>query len=607
MLLSGEPGIGKSRMLYEFSHNLNIPPDGRLDFSCTPQFRHTAFYPVIEALERKAGFAPDDQPERRLDKLRAMLARSGCAVAEVLQPVASLLSVPFDDGGRPVIQDPRQRRELTLEALMAHFGGLAGRQPMLLLFEDVHAADPSTLELLKLIMDRARSLRLLVIVTFRLDFQPPWTTEGHSPQTHVTSVMLKRFSQAQSAELVISVAQRKTLPDAVIGGIIARADGVPLFIEELTKAVMEASILKDGGNGPSGLPLPAIPATLHDLLMARLDRLAPGKEVAQIGAVIGREFSYELLAAVFDRDDDTLCRALDQLTGGELLLAHGTPPKAAYTFKHALIQETAYQALLRGKRQQLHGRIVQILLDRFPETVRTKPELVARHYAEAGIIREAAEHWLIAGQRALAQSGSLEAVEQLNEGLRLLARLPEGIDRHRLEISLQITLGAALAATKGLAAPEMGSAYARARHLCEQIGERSQILSALYGQTEFHLGRAELRRALSIAKDLLAEAEQQREVAARLTGYSAVGVISFYLGQLEPARTHLEQAVALYDLPENQNLQVMQPYDHRIKCLRLFVLEPVQPGLSRSGRKTAAGGSRPGEAPVSPGHPGYRA
>ncbi|WP_192499057.1 ATP-binding protein [Skermanella pratensis] len=564
VLLGGEPGIGKSRMLHELSRHLGIPPDGRLDFSCSPQFRHTAFFPVIEALEREAGLAADDRPERRIDKLRAMLARSGCLVDEVLQPIASLLSIPFDDRGRPVIQDSGQRRELMLDALAAHFGGLASRRPMLLQVEDAHAADPSTLELLTLIMNRARSLRLMLIVTFRLDFNPPWTADDRS---HCTSIVLKRFTPEQSAMLVTSVAQRGALPDRVIGRIIGRADGVPLFIEELTRAVLESSVPENGWGGPSDLPATTIPATLHDLLMARLDRLAPGKEVAQIGAVIGREFSHDLLAAVSDLDDRALSDALDQLTGGGLLLSHGTPPKATYSFKHALIQETAYQALLRGKRRQLHGRIVRTLVGRFPDTVRNRPELVARHYEEAGQFLEAAQHRLIAGQRALAQSGSLEAVEQVNEGLRLLARLPEGIGRDRLEIPLQITLGAALAATKGLAAPEVGGAYVRARQLCEQIGERTQLLTALYGQTEFHLGRAELRHALAIAKELLAEAEQQRETSARLTGHTAVGVISFYLGQLEAAGGHLEQAIALHDLPQSRNLPLVQPYNHRIKCL----------------------------------------
>ena len=563
VLLGGEPGIGKSRMLHELSRNLDIPPDGRLEFSCSPQFRHTAFFPVIETLEREAGFAADDGPDRRLDKLRAMLARSGCLGDDALQPIASLLSIPFDDRGRPVVQEAGQRRELMLEALAAHLAGLASRRPLLLQFEDVHAADPSTLDLLTLIMDRARSSRLMVIVTFRLDFDPPWTEDA---RPNVTGVVLKRFTPAQSAMLVNSVACRGTLPDGVIGRIIGRADGVPLFIEELTKAVIEASVPGDGSGHP-GVAATTIPATLQDLLMARLDRLAPGKEVAQIGAVIGREFSYDMLAAVSDLDDRALRDALDQLTGGGLLLSHGTPPGATYGFKHALIQETAYQALLRGKRQQLHGRIVRTLVERFPDTVRSRPELVARHYEESGQFREAARYRLIAGQRALAQSGSLEAVEQVNEGLRLLAGLPEGAGRDRLEIPLQVTLGAALAATRGLAAPEVGGAYARARRLCEQIGERAQLLTVLYGQTEFHLDRAELRHALAIAKELLAEAEQQRETPARLTGHSAVGVISFYLGQLEAAGRHLEQAIALHDLPQSRYLPLVQPYNHRIKCL----------------------------------------
>jgi predicted ATPase len=398
---------------------------------------------MADLIGRVAGIAREEPAERQRAKLEALLRPVTDRVEEVMPLFSDLLALPPDGGRPPRAISPQRQKELTFQALLQHVAGLAARQPVLALYEDVHWADPATLELLGFAMDRVRSLPVLAVITFRPEFEPPWTGVAHASQ-----LTLDRLGRRELATMVDHVTRGRALPPEILEQILARADGVPLFVEELTKAVLESGVLGKQGRGyvlTGPLPAPAIPATLYDLLLARLDRPAPVKEVAQIAAVIGREFEHELLAAVAAMDDGRLQDALQQLAGAELLFRHGVPPSASYTFKHALVQDAAYASLLRERRQRIHGRVAAVLEERFPGRVAAEPELVARHWSEAGLVEKAAHYWHRAGEAALGRSAAAEALDHVCKGLDLLPELPDEVDRACLGIDLQATLGDALA------------------------------------------------------------------------------------------------------------------------------------------------------------------
>jgi predicted ATPase len=366
-----------------------------------------------------------------------------------------------------------------MHALLTILLRIAAQQPVLFVMEDLHWVDPTTLEFLSLLVDQGPTARILALCTFRPDFSPPWT--GRS---HCTQMTVHRLPRRQAVEVIRQVAHSKTLPSEVVEQIVAKTDGVPLFIEELTKMVLESGLLEEREeryelSGP--LPPLAIPATLHDSLMARLDRLATVKALAQLGTTLGREFSYELLRAVSPWDEATLQRGLYQLVEAEFLYQQGLPPQATYLFKHALIQETAYQSLLRSTRQQYHQRIAQVLETHFPESCETQPELLAHHYTEAGCAAQALPLWRQAGQRALQRSANLEGIEHLTKGLAVLATLPDTTDRLQHELDLRVALGPAFIATRGYASPEAEHTFARAWEICQRLGEPPQRFPVLYG------------------------------------------------------------------------------------------------------------------------------
>src|ERR1700730_709150 len=387
VLLSGEPGIGKSRLTQAIEERLSGEPHIRLRFFCSPYHGDTALHPIVSQLEHAAGFERDDNAERRLDKLEAILAPSTKDMKHGTALLADLLSIGGDR--YPALQlDPQRRKEKTLEALLAQLAGLAAERPVLMVFEDVHWIDPISLELLELAVERVPSLPVLLVITFRPEFPSPWTGDAH-----VTTLALNRLGPRNGVEMVNRLTGNKELPSAILDQITAHADGVPLFVEELTKTVLESGLRRDGGDryvltGP--VPPLAIPTTLHASLMARLDRLAPIREVAQIGAAIGREVSYELLAALVPLPESTLQEAVELLVRSELVFCRGRPPSATYTFKHALIRDAAYATLLRSRRRELHARIAKMLEDRFPETVELHPEILAHHWSQAGLVEKAA-------------------------------------------------------------------------------------------------------------------------------------------------------------------------------------------------------------------------
>ena len=416
VLLSGEAGIGKSRLVQVLKAHVEGEPHTRLECRCSPYYQNSALYPVIDLFQRTLQLHRDDTPPQKLSKLEGALEQYGFSLSDMVPLFTSLLSLPLPDRYPALALTPQRQRQKTLEAVLAVLLALAARQPLLFIVEDLHWVDPSTLELLSLLLDQGPTAPMMTLLTCRPEFRPPWGFRAH-----LTPITLNRLPRTQVAVMVERVVGGKTLPAEVHQQVVARTDGVPLFVEELTRMVLESGLLREREDhyeltGP--LPPLAIPTTLHDSLMARLDRLAAVKEVAQLGATLGRTFSYELLKAVTPLDDAALQQALAQLVAAELLYQRGAPPQATYLFKHALIQEAAYQSLLKSTRQQSHQRIAQVLETRFPETLETQPELLAYHYTEAGLNAQAVAYWQQAGQRAIQRSAHVEAHQPSHQGAR---------------------------------------------------------------------------------------------------------------------------------------------------------------------------------------------
>ena len=449
VLLSGEAGIGKSRLTAALMENIAAEPHTRLRYFCSPQYTDSAFYPIISQMERAAGFAHDDTPQAKLDKFDVLLAQTSTSKQDAAL-FAEMVSLP-NDGRYPALDlAPEQRRQRTLEALTAQVAGLASQQPVLMIFEDAHWADPSSLEVFGRTVDQIKPLPVLLIVTFRPDFNAPWVE-----QSHVTSLTLNRLGEREAGAIIARLVGNKELPADVMAEIVERTDGIPLFVEEMTKAVLEAEGESEARRTVAAVPSPAlaVPASLHASLMARLDRLGPAKELAQIGAAIGREFSHALLAAVERKPQAELGAALDRLIEFGLLFRQGVPPQATYLFKHALVQDAAYGTMLRSRRQQIHTRIATTLENHFPDLAAAQPQLLAQHYAVAGLNEKAVGYLLKAGQQAYLRSAMTEAMAQFQKGLNLLPSLPDNRGRQQQEIDLQIGIGHVLQATQGFAAP----------------------------------------------------------------------------------------------------------------------------------------------------------
>jgi class 3 adenylate cyclase/predicted ATPase len=583
MLLSGEPGIGKSRLIRALRERLDDEPFTPVSHYCSPYHTNSALYPVIGLLERAARLDRDDQPDEQLDRLEAMVARSSDRLDDIVPLLADLLGVPTGTRYPVPTLTPDMRKQRTLQALVDQLAGLAIQQPVLDVYEDVHWVDPSTLDLLNLVIERIRALPVLVLITFRPEFHPPWTSHAH-----VTALAMGRLGRRQGADLVGRLTAGKALPGEILEEIVAKTDGVPLFVEELTKTVLESGLLADAGDrwelsGP--LPPLAIPATLHDSLMARLDRLAPVKEVAQIGAVIGREFSHALLAAVSPLSDDELAGALDQWVASELVFRRGAPPEATYSFKHALIQDAAYQSLLKSKRQQLHARIAGVLEQRFPDVAKTRPELLAHHAAEAGLVEKAVLYWERAARQSAERSAMVEAVAQARNGLGLLERLPDDTGRSRRELELQTTLAAALVATVGNAALETGQAYVRAKTLCEQLGDTTTLVPVLSGLSTHHQTRSDFAALRQTASDLLRLGEQLHDPASQLVGNRSMGLCLYHLGKFGQAREHLERVLSIYVPGAHHLLTSIAAFDMRAAALSYLSLSLLIVGYPEQARR----------------------
>jgi class 3 adenylate cyclase/predicted ATPase len=544
VLISGEPGIGKSRITAELEGRLHAEPHFRLRYFCSPYRQVSALFPFIDQLGRAAGFAVDEPPATRLEKLEALLARAEPPDEDVAF-LADLLSLPASERYPLPNLSPQRNKERTLEALIRQLEGLARQQPLVMVFEDAHWIDPTSRELLDLTIERVRSLPVLLIVTFRPEFQPPWTG-----QPQVTMLALNRLDGRDRAALIEQIAGGKPLPNDVIVQIADRTDGVPLFVEELTKSVLESGLLREEADRyvlDRALPSLAIPTTLHDSLMARLDRLASVRLVAQIGAAIGREFSYALLRTVSRLPEDELQTALARLVASELVFQRGTPPDAVYSFKHALVQSVAHGSLLRSTRQEFHAQIAQALEVHSPELMDTQPELLAQHYAEAGLVEKSAGLWGRAGQRSVARSAMAEAAAQFQKGLDQMALLPDTPERQREELELHSELGAVLMAVKGQGALETGQAYARAHELWERLGSPLEFLRVPYGRSRHHAARGELVLAQRLDEDLLRLGRQRNDSAGLILGHLSSGRTLMFAGRFALSRSHLEEALEVYD------------------------------------------------------------
>jgi class 3 adenylate cyclase/tetratricopeptide (TPR) repeat protein len=564
VLLEGEPGIGKSRITQVLRDRVADEPHVRLRYQCSPYYTNSAFYPIIDQLERAAEFGREDSTDVKLDKLEAALAQSTEEVTKIAPLLASMLSLPIDRYP-PLDLSPQRQKDDTISALAAQLIGLAGAQPVLLLFEDAHWCDPTTVEILTAVIGGIEAARVLVVITYRPEFDPPWTAHGH-----VVAQSLSRLGRRQGADMVAKVTAGKSLPDEVLDQIVAKTDGVPLFVEELTKTVLEAGILKDSGDhydldGP--LPPLAIPSTLQDSLMARLDRLSPVKEVAQIGACIGREFSHDLLDAVSPLRDNELQDALQQLVNSELIFRRGTSSEATYTFKHALVQDAAYESLLRSRRQQLHGRIVDAIGSRFPGRMEAEPELLGHHCEGAGRYAAAVDYFHQAAELALARSALTEAMAHGEKAMELVSKLESGAEPKARELKVRTTLGGIYLLARGWGDPSVREQLRPARDLANSLGDTERLFTALWILWVTYMGRSENQEALATAEEQLSTARASNDSRKLVQAINANAITHCGLGNFEISHDFAEEIDRIYDFDLHHDIVNANNHDTKTGVL----------------------------------------
>jgi len=584
ILMTGEPGIGKSRLVAALRDELDENECCALSVQCSSYHTTSAWYPIIRHLEDVAGITRDMLPATRLDRLEALADRSADR-NEMIPLLAALLSIPFGDRYPPLELTAQQQKNRTIAVLLKLLQARSREKPVLLVFEDVHWIDPSSLELLERIRDRVHVWHMLVVVLSRPEFVLPWTD-----QPHVTALTINRLGPAEVGAMIEQMTGDDALIRTVQDQIIAKTDGVPLFVEEMTKAVLEG---RQASSDPSAAaPLLTVPDTLHDSLMARLDQAAFMKVTAQAAAVIGREFSLDLLKAVATLSDLDIQEAIDRLLQAGLLFRGDHPGHPTYTFKHALVQDEAYASLLRDERRELHLRIAEALCRQFSEIAQAAPEIVAHHYTEAGKTEPAIQHWLAAGRQASRRSAFVEATAHFQIALKLLPDLPEGFQRDLLEVQLQHSLGSAFIAARGFGAAETSRAFKRALALCQKHPGAPQTFAVLTGVIGVHLMRGEFEQCRRLAEDLLEQALRQDDPTPKLMGHRALGMSLFVLGELSAARDHLKSALDLYDMPRHAQLAPLFSQDFKASAqiylaLALVLLGDIREGLTH-GREALA-------------------
>ncbi|MBV8521274.1 MAG: AAA family ATPase, partial [Acetobacteraceae bacterium] len=544
VLLSGEPGIGKSRIVSELRARLEKEHVASLRFQCSPYYVNSAFYPIIDNFERALKFGRDEAPEAKLDKVEALIVRDYGLPRENVRFIASILSIPLEERYGTVTMTPQKFKDETLRALVDTVEATARKQPSVMLFEDAHWADPSSLEALDLLVDRVARIPLLVVLTHRPEFQSRW-----SHYSHVTALTLTKLTRAQSSALVLKLAGGKTFPADLLEHILSKTDGVPLFIEELTKSILESAWLNEAGDHytyAGKAHALAIPVTLRDSLMSRLDRFMLVKEVAQIGAAIGHSFSYEMIKAVAPQAEADLDQALSQFTASGLAFRRGTPPEAVYSFKHALVRDAAYESLLKSRRQELHDKIASVIEERYPAAGETEPELLAHHYTEARRLEKAIPLWHKAGQLALKRMALAEAINHLERGLDLIAGFPPSAERDHLELDLRTTLGTAWIAFRGWPAQEVSDTLHPALALASALGRKDPLLRIFWGLRTNAVNQGRLAESLGWVKQMLAAAETYDDPGLLIMGHASAVSSYFYLGELVAAREHADQVLSLY-------------------------------------------------------------
>jgi class 3 adenylate cyclase/predicted ATPase len=583
ILLTGDAGIGKSRLVQTLKDHVSSEPHLRWECRSLSHFENTALFPLTDLFQRLLQFHTEDTPDEKLGKLEQALSQFRLPIEESVQLFAPLLSLSIPEARYPPLNlSPQRQRQKTLESLVAILLELAEQQPVLFILEDLHWTDSTTLELLGLLVEQVPTAAIATLLTCRPHFQPSW-----HHRSYITEMALHHLSHTQVEQIVTGMTDGKTFPAEVLQQILEKTDGVPLFIEEMTKAILESGQLKavDGHYVLEGsLRALAIPATLQGSLMARLDRLVTAKGIAQLAAVIGRQFAYALFQRVSQVDEITLQRELGRLVEAELVYQRGVPPQSTYVFKHALIQDAAYESLLKSTRQQYHQRIAQVLETQFPETTETQPELVAHHFTEASLMEQAVHYWHHAGQRASERSAHVEAIAHLRQGLALLETLPETPQRLQREVDLHIALGASLIATKGFAAPEVGDTYTFARQLCEHLDHPHQLFPILRGLCSYYLTRAEYQTARALGEQLLAFAQQVQDAAMLMAARRWMGQTLLWLGAPAAALTHFVQGMALYNPQQHHasafiSRQVANVVCHGHAALALWYLGYPDQGL----------------------------
>ncbi len=548
VLLCGEAGVGKSRLVYTLKTQLTADPHFVMVCKGSPLHTQSALYPIADGLERFLGFSREDSSDKKLNRLEGALHQQALDLKETVPFLAALLSIPLSaDRYPPLTLSPEMQKKQSFKTVLAFLVALASRQTVLLIVEDIHWIDPSTMAFLTFLREQTTPARLYTLLTYRPSFVSPWT--GNSEQTEIT---LTRLSPNQGRRMIRNLTGNRALPEAVMEKIVTTTDGVPLFVEELTQMVLESGQLQDRGDhytftGP--LASLVLPTTLQGALMARLDRLGKAKTIAQMGATIGREFLYDLLRAVSNLDDTTLHAELKRLVSVQLLFQQGTDSKTVYTFKHALIQDIAYQSLQKRDQHRYHQQISHALIERFPDIAASQPELLAQHFFEADMPSEAVDWWIRAGRHALEKSANAEAIGHFETALRLLAHLPNSPENRNRELAVQMGLGPALCATLGYAAAEVERAFGRANKLCRGMGDVPQMFPIQWGLWAFYVVRAALHRAGETAQTMMRIAQAKGNPNLLLEAHFSVGLTHYFLGQPAQALLHLRQVIAL-DSPE---------------------------------------------------------
>ncbi len=542
VLIYGEPGIGKSRLVFALQEEIKQDPHHCLRLQCSPHRIQTAFYPVINQLEHAAGLSAGDRDAAKLDKLEALLASSSQNLTRDVALFAELLSIPSRAGSSVLSISPQRRKELILEQLIGQIAGLAAQKPLLIVLEEAHWVDPTTHELFDILVERIRVLPVLLIITYRPEFTPPWLG-----QSHVTVLTLNRLGRRDNIAVIRQVAKGKDFPPVLLEQIVARTDGVPLFIEEMTKSVLESDLLREENGAyvlAESLPPLAVPTTLQASLVARLDRLASLRAVVQAGAAFGREFAYTSIRAVCNLSDAELEPLLRQLVASELVHQRGVVPHAVYTFKHALVQDAAYGTMLKSQRVQIHARIVETFERQFPEMLERNPDVLAYHCSEAGAFGKAIDYWLKSTRKSLGRSAGIEAQAQLEKAVALLQNITDQAARQQFEARIQVELGNTFVMTKGFASPDVATALTKARDLLDEAAYPIEALRALGGLCNYHLIRSEAPKVLQLAEPFLRRRVDPRSA---MIGHYEAGTACLHIGRFEDAKLHLEKGLSLYE------------------------------------------------------------